>query len=113
MTETAEKWTSFPITYKYIDVSTAHITEKDDKLLRDCMDGNSEDIAPAGHKKQGEGGYWIWVNRHCSWCEEAYEKSEFSPAFINLMERATHSDADWMNLDCDGQVYDDLPQHNW
>ena len=119
MTETAEKWTSFPITYKYIDVSTAHITKEDGELLMACM-GNTfpegapdqGDIAPMGYNF--DYGHWIFVGLGSDWGTVAQrDGSRFSPSFINLYQRAAHSDADWMKIDCDGMIYDDLPKYVW
>ena len=141
MTETAEKWTSFPITYKNIDVSTTHITKMDDEILLFCMkdkdDGDhnedsklrsayrgcapydkairtdiTSDVAPAGYAYDQV--YWVWIGLGAVWATEARrEGSKFSESFINLYERAVHSDADWMKLDCDGMIYDDLPKYVW
>ncbi len=127
MTETAANWTAFPITYKYIDVSTAHITKEDDEILTLCLNdekidfpksltsGNvieSGDIAPAGN--YFEYGYWIFVGLGFDWGTVAQrDGSPLSPSFINLYQRAYHSDADWMKIDCDGMIYDDLPKYDW
>ena len=136
MAETAANWTAFPITYKYIDVSTAHITKEDDEILRTCMSdtysiheefGNEvrsaysgvcsprdpqEDIAPAGYAF--DQGYWIFVGLGSDWGTVAQrDGSRFSPSFINLYQRGYHSDADWMKIDCDGMIYDDLPKYDW
>ncbi len=126
MTETAANWTAFPITYKYIDVSTAHITKEDNEILRLCLNDEKRDfpksltsgyviesdIAPAGYGF--EHGYWIFVGLGFDWGTVAQrDGSPLSPSFINLYQRAYHSDADVMKIDCDGMIYDDLPKYDW
>jgi len=127
MTEAATKWTSFPITHKYIDVSTAHITKEDNEILGLCLNDEfwqdfpksltsggviESDIAPTGYGF--DQGYWVWTGLGTGWATEARrEGSKLSESFINLYERAAHSDADWMKIDCNGMIYDDLPKYVW
>jgi len=71
-----------------------------------------DDVAPAGY--QFEHGFWLWIGLGNEWATLARrEGSEFSEAFVNLFERAIHSDADWMKIDCDGMTYNDLPLYEW
>tara|TARA_Y100000310_G_scaffold269246_1_gene282335 strand:- start:6712 stop:7176 length:465 start_codon:yes stop_codon:yes gene_type:complete len=140
-----DNWTTFPITYKYIDISTAHITKEDDEILLACMkDRMSKNLEfrfasyPSEWVIQGvneqeqnktgdlfvlpiappvysfDHGYWIWIGLGSEWATLARrEGSKFSESFINLYERAVHSDADWMKIDCDGMMYNDLPLYEW
>ena len=94
-------------TYKVMECSTAHITKHDGKLLdaRDCtMAVQNTDY-----------GWFVYCSgvRSNRELRDALEYFGFSRAFINLMVAARNQGCKFLDLDCDGWVYDKFPKFDW
>lgn len=97
---------------KYLDVSTAHITLQDDRLLkRSCSDPAF--AGPLAYEY--EEGYWVWVpdKPTLKAPKKGYKTQGFSKAFVQLLEGADREGCSWIRLDADGFVYSCLPQFDW
>jgi hypothetical protein len=95
-------------------LSTGHITQADVKLLDQC-----ESPVLCFEKKQhqdgDEFGWWI----HVSDPEDGFNSdaqilaARYSRAFIGLLHLARQLGCQWLMLDRDGPVRDDLPKFEW
>jgi len=87
---------------KCLEVSTAHISEKDRDLLNE-----NDTFGLVVH--QYEYGYLIFtqVNRN------NLSKEGFSNAFINLITEAVEGGCDWIRLDSINPIYDNLETFDW
>jgi len=105
-----------PLIVKCFEASTVHITKKDNDLLQ------REDLSAfaiydvKGGKVQF--GYLVYTGLDDdleSWLgtKKIAEDAGFSAAFMGLVELARNSGCKFLQLDCDGIEYDDLPKFNW
>ena len=93
-----------PFITKNLDVSTAHITKEDSELLNQKRIQNLLIVYPYRE------GYFIYVPEYDL---TQLKKTGFSKAFINLMKQTAKAGCKYLQLDCDGMTYDDLPTYNW
>lgn len=111
---------SNPFTVKIFEACTSHITKQDDQLLK------REDLAALAvyEVKSSLGvhyGYLIYtgveegssVVEDNSFSMDSLRKAGFSEAIINLLDIARKKECKFLQLDCDGVEYDDLPTFNW
>lgn len=108
-----------PFIVKVFEASTSHITQKDDQLLK------RENLCTvSAYEIKGGGilyGFLVYTSleENSSIVEsgipdEAALKAEgFSDAFINLLKLAKKNGCKFLQLDCDGVEYEDLPKFNW
>jgi hypothetical protein len=99
-----------PFITKNLDVSTAHITKKDSELLNQKIIQDTLVIYPYGY------GHFIYVPAASDLesGEASLIKSQgFSDPFINLLKLAAQSGCKYLQLDCDGTTYNDLPTFTW
>lgn len=100
-----------PYTFKCLDVSTAHITEKDNELL------GQEDLAVnAAISAYGyEYGFYVYSSDGAT--SEAdfarMKEAGFSEELLNLIRIAYERGCKFLTLDRDGPIYNDLPQFDW
>ena len=94
-------------TFKVMDCSTAHVTNRDinDLLKRD-------DCPVCSYPY--DCGTFVYV------CQTDIEGAillmkdlGFSQEFINLMRLARENDCKYIRLDCDGMRYKDIPSFDW
>lgn len=93
--------------FQCLDVSTAHITERDNELL--AKDGISISVYPYEYG-------WLVYSGDGQASKADFEralKEGFSQALINLICIAHEKGCKFLNLDCDGMLYDDLPTFDW
>ena len=101
--------------YKYLDVSTDHITEQDMRLL---------DYKGRPRLEHGiisvpnEYGAWVHCLSDQGFTENNYEKVRaggFSDSFIKLLEFARTRGCEWINIDQDGHIHgeDELDRNEW
>jgi hypothetical protein len=104
---------------KVLEACTSHITQEDNKLL------GQEDLADLvvynikGGKTQY--GYLIYtgleegtsVQEEQSFTQASLKAAGFSDALYNLLSLARKNGCKFLQLDCDGVEYDDLPTFNW
>lgn len=108
-----------PFIVKVFEASSCHITKKDDQLLKRHDTGTV-----SAYEMRGSGilyGFLIYTSleENSSIVEsgipdEAAIKAEgFSDAFINLLKLAKKNGCKFLQLDCDGVEYEDLPKFEW
>ncbi len=96
-----------PHVYKNLDCSTVHITKADSVLL------NGRDI---GLSIQNTDYGWLvfcGTNDGIKNIREGLKAAGFSLAFVDLFLQARQLGCKWLDLDCDGMTYDDLPKFEW
>jgi len=104
---------------KVLEACTSHITEQDNRLLKreDLADLAVYDIK--GGKVQF--GFLIYtgleegtsVQEEQSFTQESLKAAGFSDALYNLLSLARKAGCKFLQLDCDGVEYDDLPTFDW
>lgn len=96
--------------YTYLDASTAHITEQDAKVLEQVGKYNKK-ITVATYRE----GYIVSVP--ASFCFHEYENSwreaGLSDSFIALMRHAQEDGVFLVRIDANGDIIDELEQHDW
>ena len=90
--------------WKYIDVSTVHVTPDDCVLL-------DNDALPLV-VYQYEEGYWILVPTEDGEIDDVMNAGG-SVYLTDILWRAFELDCYWVKLDRDGNEYEDLRTHNW
>jgi hypothetical protein len=93
-----------PWIIKCFEASTSHITKEDDAILK------KEDAPLAVYTY--EFGYFVYALGESEKTEDLL-KAGFSNAFCNLLDRARQLDCKFLQLDCDGVTYTDLPTFEW
>jgi len=99
--------TKNPETFKIFDASTAHITKKDDELIKAQVKDSFHPLIVYPY----DCGYFVYVFYIESTLSEKKDELKeygFSQEFINLFEIAAKSGSKFLCLDCDGPVYTDL-----
>lgn len=96
--------------HKYMDLSTAHITEEDDKLIQDDLNNNYGILCGAAY----EGGYWLYVPpRGVDRYLFEVGEDHFSESFLACLRKAQKADCTYLRLDCDAEICEDLAKHDW
>lgn len=96
--------------YKYLDVSTAHISESDDSLLTH----NSPRCNLVN--RPYEEGYWIYVPSDDEEFAELIKHLVdfgYSYGLISVMMKAHALQCMYVVLDCDGEEHEDLGVFDW
>lgn len=111
-----------PFIVKVFEASSCHITQEDDALLQ------REDLSSlATYKVKGGDtlyGFLIYTGledtsivedtRVSDMANTNWVKAEgFSDAFINLLKLAKKNGCKFLQLDCGGVEYEDLPKFEW
>ena len=96
-----------PEIYKTLVVSTGHIQKKDYDLL---MEGS---VNPAVVFYSYEYGWNVHVPEDVEERKNQIIKDGWSKDFLNLMFTAKEHGCAYLSLDCDGNLYDELPQFDW
>jgi len=89
--------------HKIVVVSTAHIRKEDNDLLgsSDCQISNYP----------FEYGYFVYLTEDET--ANSLVNRGFSPEFAEVYLAATKYGAQYMQLDCDGQTYDEFKSFEW
>jgi hypothetical protein len=87
-----------------LNASTTHITKNDDILLK------KEDNPLSPY--QYEFGYIIHVDKQLDISKAALEYGH-SESLINLVNEARNRGCHFLQLDCDGEEYPELPNYEW
>ena len=90
----------------YVDVSTAHITEKDCDLL------NKDEYDQPLFCLPFEYGFWLWAHDYKN-LHDWYLEYGYSQAICDLMWEASQQEVAWIKLDCDGFDVEGAPKFNW
>ena len=101
---------------KYLDISTAHITEEDTKILTN-KETQDDHMLPIIIHEYDEG-YFINVSIDSLEHEKdkyvvSLTKIGFSEAFINIMLKACSLNCYWVRFDGDTPKCNDLPEFEW
>lgn len=97
-----------PRIVKVFEASSCHITGEDDKLLK------REDAYISSYEVRGGGvlyGFLIYTGLDDTTSDNKVEG--FSDAFNNLLKLAKDNGCKFLQLDCDGVEYEDLPKFDW
>lgn len=97
--------TSSPYILKVLDVSTSHITDKDDKLLA----GSDFPGCAISYAY----GYSVIVLKAQPDIVESYRRYGMSEEFCRVYTWAEKLDVAEVRFDRDGTVYEDLPEFDW
>jgi hypothetical protein len=92
-----------PNVRRYLDVSTAHVTPGDMKLLNE----RNPIIICYPYA------YGAWVHVYDVDIEQDLKDSGHSPAVWQLLQLARQHDCDWIKLDADADHVDGLPNYEW
>ena len=94
--------------------STAHITEKDNELLREAIDRRLTDTIIVYGKDDG---WVVFVDDDFADTQSGHVASfrlfGFSEDFVNLMRQAASEGYWWLLLDADAPFTDGLAVHYW
>lgn len=105
-------------TKKYLDVSTCHITQRDNDILDRYAEKTADacDIAQNPVYNYGYGFYVpiLYVNKNIfSTRMSNMKKDGFSQEFIDIYYYCVNNKIDLLNIDMDGQIHDNLPKFDW
>lgn len=97
--------------YKYLDCSTAHITEKDNEYLS-LMKSNVLEIDNINIGfRRAPYGYWFHVTDE--YFELKPKHKGFTVRMIALLNKAREEGCQWINMDADGFQHPDLKTYKW
>jgi hypothetical protein len=99
---------------KSLVISTAHITRQDGEKLQCGCNPDSPSPVVAYEKR----GYGFWVHVFGSDEQDCHTDADikaagYSNAFLGLLTLARRLKCEWLMLDRDGPVREDLPQFDW
>jgi len=97
----------YPEIRKMLSVSTIHITKADSELLSKWSGGEATPILVAKFIY----GFFLYV-----WDEDEDAcpiEEQLSGSFRKVLSFARRSECSYIQLDCDGAVYEDLDNHDW
>ena len=95
---------------KFLDISTAHITENTAGMLDDSVH-QFLGTAPFIAYPLGDAGWLVYVPSEDS--PNTNTLAEFHPDLLACMEYARQHNCDYIMFDQDGTVIDDLPAYDW
>jgi hypothetical protein len=94
-------------TFKTMDCSTAHVTNKDiNELLK-------RDDCPVCSYPYDCGTFVYVYQMDLEGTLQMAKEYGFSAEFINIFKMARENDCRYIQLDCDGTLYNDLPTFDW
>lgn len=101
-----------PYIYKTLDVSSAHISENDDRRLK------AEDCPISAYMYGPEGdeyGHLVAVGdkENFEASMKACEEEGFSESFLKICRTAHEQGCEYVRIDRDGAEYDDLQTFTW
>jgi hypothetical protein len=102
-----------PCIVNCLELSTAHISPKDNELL---MKAGDMDWGPIVYNY--EYGFFVYAHafddiEYFNECSAKYLKLGFSPEFVELLMKARVHKCKYLQLDADGTIYDDVPTFEW
>jgi hypothetical protein len=98
-----------PYLVKSLDISTGHLTKKDNDLLDEASTGESENPVVAYRYEYG----------HLVFCNIgtddflAIAKYGYSTQFVSILQRANELGCKYVQFDSEGIGYDDLETFSW
>ena len=96
-------------TFTGVVLSTAHITREDASNMAADAQG------PGLIVDEFEYGFMVWIPRADGVQDEGYNQrlEEYSEAFRQLIHLAQQAGWRYLRLDCDAEVYEQLPTFDW
>ena len=94
-------------TFKVMDCSTMHVTDKD---INDLLE---RDDCPVCSYKYDCGTFVYVYQMDIEGNLKTMLEYGFSPEFVNLVKLARENNCRYIQLDCDGTQNSDLPRFNW
>lgn len=108
-----------PFMVKCLDISTGHLTEKDESLLEEASKGSSVGGNPVVANKYEEG-YYVYCSDEdgirdvdSGEGEYGYLSYGYSTQFMAILKRAKELGCKYVQFDCDGIFYEDLETYEW
>ena len=101
---------TLPHVRKFLDISTAHVTESTATMLDDCLQ-QFLGTAPFISYLIGDTGWLVYAPAEDSPTTDAI--AEFHPDLLACIDYARQHDCDYILFDQDGTVIDDLPAYDW
>jgi hypothetical protein len=104
-----------PVIIKCLDASTGHISYDDSVLLDIAAD--EDPGLPIVYKY--DYGYFVYtypsIEDDIEFAEilHSYEKRGFSKEFLNILKYARSLGCKYLQLDADGEIYNDFPMCEW
>jgi len=111
-----------PFLVKSLDISTGHLTEKDNSLLEEA----SKDPPPGLASANPVIAYSTYTEGYFVYCpdkeegildtmegEYGYLSYGYSTQFVAILKRAQELGCKYVQFDCDGISYEDLEYYEW
>jgi hypothetical protein len=100
-----------PLIQKDMDVSTGHLTKKDNVLLIEaCTEDTANPVTAYGYQF----GYWVFCGHDSDPNYlKPFKKYGYSKNFIAIVARAQELGCTYVQFDGDGIQYDDLETFDW
>lgn len=99
--------------YRYLDLSTAHLTREEAEALSECKDSAYDLRTPLPRVIAHAYGAWMNVPDLEAGDEDADERRAEYPNVQAAIERARSYDCTWINFDRDADCDADLPTYEW
>ena len=104
-----------PCVHKILEVSSGHITKEDDRLLKKDLSAFAVYNVKGGDVLYG---FLIYTGldddlEEFLGTKKIGKQEGFSPAFFHLIDLARNAGCKFLQIDCDGVEYDDLPKYDW
>ena len=95
--------------YKYLDVSTSHITKNDNDILQASC---TSDRFPGCFVYHYDFGYFISVYSDAP-SEEEKKESGLSENFFKILDHARENECPLLLLDADGDILENFEEFEW
>lgn len=112
--------TKNPIITKNFDVSTGHITARDNRLLKKAVKDKVCNCNPPLIVYTYREGYFVYVPVKDTSPKQFNEKEVqalkdfgFSDALVNLLREAARLECKYLQLDADAMEYENFPTFDW
>jgi hypothetical protein len=107
---TTYNFSTNPYIHTTLDISTGHLTGKDNELLTEAGEGESGNPIVTYIYEYG---YFVFVPEEDAGLNQHAETYGYSKAFTKIMARARELKCKYIQFDGDGIQYDDLDTFNW
>ena len=98
---------------KYLDISTAHVSEQDMKTM--ALDPDT--VSVYYYKRRSWEGAFIHVSWDSIDNDPEYRQrlldAGFSEEFVNIIWAARNLGCTFIRIDSDGPIYDEFPEFDW
>lgn len=94
--------------FKYLDLSTSHVTEEESVAIDQAFPA-LDDIGPRMIRHD----YGWWVNVQPEFLEDHPDFGEHYPNVAACINHAIDEGCNWINFDQDAATHEGLPVHDW